>query len=340
MIGPWTMSEFQDVRSFILRENPELKSLRVYTPVVANVQAEWIVTDFLRASHSDDAKPRKLHERFNDRLPVIQDVHKKVWPDRDVAMVRLGQKNTTEKAAENLDRADRAFPEKTMPTTLMMCATVLGATSYGQNRNHEDRMKSFAILQAFVNKVCSASGGFEWGPVKFDTRGFANRPIFRHGELADLAKSKWDEDLLNGSAYWVRSNWTEPHLADMIGFTWQNQKKKGQSRQERQTWNILQPHLTDVGIQIVSLLAEMLHKYLHRATVSMSLKRKSLKEHSTKKLSKRSASEVIEIIAKATQKLYDREDGASFWSTLLLPVVYIYIIIIYIDVYGWGLFKF
>lgn len=299
------MSGFQDLRCLVLDEVPRLRSVRVYCPSTVDLQAEWILTDVLQFNFPGTVDKNK-HARFENMLPRIREMHKTLWPDKAVPEMRLGRKNTSQRVHGSNRSTDFTFDEKTIPTTLMVAAVVVWATLL--SRKNDQREISFQFLKRMINKVLNGCDGFSKGFVDIDRNGVSNQPMFEDGH-AEEARKAWDDDLVNASAYWVRSNYDQPHLADVIGFSLKPLPKKSLTSKEKKIWRNLKPSLEKAGHQAVVLFTEALHDHLKACTITMGLKRKAVGEQpKPTKRTKRTIAEITEITAKTVQNLYDQKD--------------------------------
>lgn len=165
------ISSYNDLRNLVLQSAPRLQTLRVYVSENERLQAQWILSDLFQDLETN--LTRKVRQRGKLWLDSAKDLHKEVWPDRQVADIKVSFKCKTEKAQQSKKdwKKDHAedFDQNAVPTTIMVCILFLLATNV--KRLASARELAVTMLRRVCRLVCEASHGITLDGISLDQNG-------------------------------------------------------------------------------------------------------------------------------------------------------------------------
>ena len=251
----------------MLQTVPVLQTFRVYVSVADDVQSEWVVADLLKITET--ARDDKRLCTLKRWLQASEELHKNMWPDRDVPNRRIAKKNRMAVARSNEDPR-KLLDERTVPTSIFVLLLVHLSTHGRQPRKQREQALQWLrhlVTTAFVkDEIC--------GQLHVHEGGLANRSVWP-ADICGKVQALWEGDLLNPDSFWVQSTFDKSHLADVIGFILRPAFK---GRADKTTWSEVGPALQEVLHASIRLLTETLHINLNLITVSQGVKRKTKAE--------------------------------------------------------------
>ena len=324
------MSSYHDLRNLVLQSAPRLQTLRVYVSEKEHLQSQWILSDVFQDFETN--LKRKVRERGKLWLDSAKDLHKEVWPDRQVAEIKLSFKDTTEKAQQTKkdwkkDHAEK-FEQNTVPTTIMVCLLFLLATNVKRVASAGEL--AVTMLRRVCRLVCEASHGITLDGISLDQTGkVLNASTLWPQDLAGTIQRNWDSDLLVQSNFWVQSSYEHPLLADCICFPFRPVLASSGRRAVREG-QVLVNATKGIAFRLLRLLADALHRNITLVTISQGVKRKTVNEQDKimggqRKKIRVSRHELLVNISKIIDQLYTREaarllhcDGTFFLFFLII----------------------
>lgn len=226
---------FSSCRIFELQDCLEASlPIRVYVAKKGlGHQSEWVLR--LVATHVwtiPSATVKELRKKIKDLAPRALELHSEVWPDSHVELLESKcQNEKTKKRKREDQRSNAIFPEKTVPTS-MFFAFVLAAILHPK-RKQQDKLKPIRLLQALIVSVCRVwgktqraellRGSLQYGSqrtfIEIDTNGSLLTSLWDDAlDCSGLVAAMWNKDLCDTNRPWVTSNWSQPHVADLVCF--------------------------------------------------------------------------------------------------------------------------